>query len=122
MRAWRHAASCSGNPEPWVRVIARREALRIAARRPLEQYSNSDEQGVGENDELLLAIDRVDVARALVALSRDEQEAVLLRYWAGKSDIEIATVLQTPVGTIKVRLHRARRKLKLGLSSGEQRQ
>lgn len=115
MRAWRHAASCSGDPEPWVRVIARREALRIAARRPLEQYPSRDEQGTGENDELLLAIDRVDVARALAGLSRDEQEALLLRYWAGKSDMEIATVLQTPVGTIKVRLHRARRKLKSGL-------
>ncbi len=40
-----------------------------------------------------------------------ERQALFLRYWAGKSDPQIATLLRTPVGTIKVRIHRAKKKL-----------
>ncbi|MGH2870626.1 MAG: RNA polymerase sigma factor, partial [Solirubrobacteraceae bacterium] len=102
---------------PWVKAIARREALRIAARRGPDERASENGQDMDENDELLRVIDRLDVARGLAGLSPIEQEALLLHYWAGKSDTEIASMLGTPVGTIKVRLHRARRKLGPGLMS-----
>ena len=36
---------------------------------------------------------------------------MLARYWADHSEQEIADMLGEPVGTVKVRLHRARHKL-----------
>jgi RNA polymerase sigma-70 factor (ECF subfamily) len=55
--------------------------------------------------------DRLDVAAAVATLPRDLQRAVFLRYWAGKTEAEIASALGAPIGTIKVRLHRARARL-----------
>ncbi|MGH2868159.1 MAG: RNA polymerase sigma factor [Solirubrobacteraceae bacterium] len=116
MRAWRNAGSCVGpNPLPWVRTIARREALRIIARRSPDRLCADDYPAADEDAELTRAADRVDVARGMAKLADDEQRAILLHYWAGRSDREIATMLDAPVGTIKIRLHRARHKLAQGL-------
>jgi RNA polymerase sigma-70 factor (ECF subfamily) len=54
---------------------------------------------------------RVDVARALLRLSARERDVVVRHYWQGMSCPEIAGDLGCPLGTIKVRLHRARKKL-----------
>jgi RNA polymerase sigma factor (sigma-70 family) len=48
---------------------------------------------------------------ALADLSRTEREAVLLHYVGGLTTPEIALRAGEPVGTVRVRLHRARRRL-----------
>ena len=108
LRAWRHQAKCAtaDRPEAWLRTIARREALRAlgAAEPPVLTAP-----AVPDHADAVHA--RVDVARALGRLSAREREVVVRHYWHDMSCEQIATELACPLGTIKVRLHRARHKL-----------
>jgi RNA polymerase sigma factor (sigma-70 family) len=65
------------------------------------------------------AEDRVDaqalgpaLARALASLGRRDREVLLLHAWAGLSYEEIARALEVPVGTVRSRLFRARRRIR----------
>ncbi len=50
--------------------------------------------------------DAIAVRTALAALGHDEREALVLRYYAGLSDSQIAAALRRPVGTVKSQIHR----------------
>lgn len=52
------------------------------------------------------------LARALREMSRGERDIVLLYAWADLSYAEIAHALQLPIGTVRSRLHRSRRRLR----------
>jgi RNA polymerase sigma factor (sigma-70 family) len=56
----------------------------------------------------LAAEERVDVERALRALSRRQREAVVLRYYLDMSMLEVAGALGVSTGTAKTTLFRAR--------------
>jgi DNA-directed RNA polymerase specialized sigma24 family protein len=58
---------------------------------------------------------RVDVGRALRALNTAERNAVAGRYWMDLTDSQLALRLEIPLGTAKIRLHRARLKLRAAL-------
>lgn len=58
----------------------------------------------------------LEVVVAVSSLTRAEQQAVLLRYWSDKTDAQIASTLGIPVGTVKIRLHRAHGKLARALA------
>jgi RNA polymerase sigma-70 factor (ECF subfamily) len=117
VRAWRHRAAC-GNPrapEAWVRSISRREALRIVGRpRHLELVGEEREDRASAAP----APSAVDVRRAVGVLGEIDRRLVLRFYWAGQADHEIARDLGMPVGTVKVRLHRARMRLHDELGEG----
>lgn len=59
------------------------------------------------------------LARALAALSAQERHLVLLLAWGEMSYAEIATTLDLPLGTIKAKIHRARKKLRKALPQEE---
>ena len=107
-RAWRNASACRGaEAGSWIRTIARREALRIAARRdepPTADApaSSCDTADVGA---------RLDVQSAVARLRPIERRLILEHYWGDLTCAEIARRLQMPEGTVKIRLHRARRRL-----------
>jgi RNA polymerase sigma-70 factor (ECF subfamily) len=110
LRAWRHAHHCRTpeRPAPWVRAIARREALRIAAgERTSEPFPDAAQDGGFELAEL-----RVDVARALDGLSAHERRLLAGRYWRDLTECQLAAELGLPVGTAKTQLHRARHRLR----------
>ena len=109
IRAWRRAHTCSGAPEPWLRAIARNEALRVATRRREEPLADEYDDCSQISEEP--RCERAELFAALATLSHTEQQAVLLRYWSDKTDAQIAAILSIPVGTVKIRLHRAREKL-----------
>lgn len=76
-------------------------------------HGNADASFVEE------AIEKVDAEAltnraiaALVGLSEGEREALLLLTWEGLGYSEIAVALEVPVGTVRSRLHRGRRKLR----------
>jgi len=111
LRAWLQTATCRtvDRREAWLRAIARREALRIMSRTPAtEPLGELVPEGDDHADEVA---DRVDVTRALRRLSGRERDVVLRHYWQDMSCEQIANDLACPLGTIKVRLHRARQKL-----------
>jgi RNA polymerase sigma factor (sigma-70 family) len=60
------------------------------------------------------------LAAALAGLSPADREVLLLLAWGGLSYAEIAEALGVPVGTVRSRLHRARRKVREALANAEQ--
>jgi RNA polymerase sigma factor (sigma-70 family) len=89
----------------WLRRIAVREALWLARARarqiPVEQVAEpAAEEGAGL---------RLEVADTLRRLSPEQRAVLVLRDLEGFSEGEAAALLGVEVGTVKSRLHRARR-------------
>jgi RNA polymerase sigma factor (sigma-70 family) len=59
------------------------------------------------------------VREALLRLSEDDRELVTLIAWEGLTPAEAATVLGLSAGTARVRLHRARTRLRAELSTSD---
>lgn len=115
IRAWRYARTCAVPDEPtaWLRVIARREALRLLNRRPPETTAVDFELPVAT-----VGSDPLELRALLVeCLSELDRRLVFSRYWAGLTHAEISAATGLPVGTVKTRLHRARRALRSALES-----
>jgi RNA polymerase sigma-70 factor (ECF subfamily) len=111
IRAWRRRATCKGARAAWVRAIARNEALRAIDRR-------RDETQLAEVAvEAEPAADNHDVRAAVRTLDESDRLLVLLRYWADLTQPEVARLTALPEGTVKVRLHRARERLRLALEA-----
>lgn len=62
---------------------------------------------------------RADLADALASLPARHRDALLLFAWADLDYAEIATALNVPVGTVRSRLHRARRRLAEAVAAHE---
>jgi RNA polymerase sigma-70 factor, ECF subfamily len=115
VRAWRHRDSCRQPDQPfgWLRQIAHHEAVRLASRRPKEvlvgepvvaQNGRTDEHDALENRLLFSGI--------LDTLSRADQELARLRYYEDLTCAMLAEHFGLSEATVKVRLHRLRRRLK----------
>src|SRR4051812_1940124 len=122
--AWRHRASRrSAHWLPWVRTIARNEALRIAARRArfaqreLSDDDDAPDPGTAPHPEDV--VDSLAVEALLRPLTQDERDLLRLRYEEDLTNQQIARRLGMPEGTVKVRLHRLRGRLKAGIEQGE---
>ncbi len=59
---------------------------------------------------------RRELASALAALKRADRDVLLLTAWADLTYAEIAVALDIPVGTVRSRLHRARRLTRAALN------
>ena len=100
----------------WLRRIVRKHCDRETRRRREEiNVSAAERMPCGEltAEERLLATERDEVVRALVdTLPAAQREALVLYYFEGRSVTECAQFLDVPVGTVKRRLHDARRTLR----------
>lgn len=109
---------------PWLFGIAsnlirhhrRAEERRMRAYAAAEQQS--DAPGTNgrpvESDDLL----RAHLVAGLVQLDVRDRETLLLFAWADLSYEEIAAALEIPLGTVRSRIHRARRALRETLGDG----
>lgn len=112
IRAWRMRRSCrSADPSAWVRQIARNESLRARARIPHHADLEQVPEAADEDDAVEGMPERLDVDAALRGLDPLDRRLLALRYEADMTQPKIAEVLGMPEGTVKVRLHRARRAL-----------
>ena len=116
-RAWRQRHRCRtpGTPEPWVAQIARNEALRLRAgeRKQVDVASRAAEES--KCAELVTEerwIRKVCVQQALASLTLEERQLIDLRYKDDLAQPAIAQILGMPEGTVKVRLHRLRNRLR----------
>jgi RNA polymerase sigma-70 factor (ECF subfamily) len=117
LRAWRARDRCTQPeaPAPWVLAIVRNEALRRLSGRTLvylDDMTIVDEHAAGIVDDVDL---RIDVARALAHLGEVDRALVEQRYGDDLTYGMLADVFQMPEGTVKVRLHRARKRLRAAL-------
>ena len=88
-----------------VRTEQRR--YKALARTALERDAEVDTDEVA--DRLTAQAQRSTLAAALAALKPADRDVLLLFAWGQLSYEEIAAVLDIPVGTVRSRLHRARR-------------
>ena len=61
--------------------------------------------------------DAHDVRVAIRALEASDRLLLLLRYWGDLTQPEVARATALPEGTVKVRLHRARERLRVALTA-----
>jgi RNA polymerase sigma-70 factor (ECF subfamily) len=102
---------------------------RIAANRARSTYQSLRRRSVGEAAGVplpdqpdprrtsVVAGTRLDLLDALETLTPDYAEAAVLRDVLGLSYAEIAALLEVPAGTVKSRIHEARRQLRLRLTA-----
>jgi RNA polymerase sigma-70 factor, ECF subfamily len=114
IRAWRGRATCHGAPGAWVRAIAHNEALRVVGRRRDEAPLDEAVSVARDAD---ATVDHHDVRVAIRALEESDRRLLLLRYWVDLTQPEVARATALPEGTVKVRLHRARQRLRVALGS-----
>jgi RNA polymerase sigma-70 factor (ECF subfamily) len=123
LRVWRYrGARRSAGWLPWVRTIARNEALRIAERRSRfaqrEVHEDAEPADPDGAPELECVVDSLSLTALLRPLKQDERDLLRLRYEEDLTNLEISRRLGMPEGTVKVRLHRLRGRLKAGLEQG----
>lgn len=126
VRAWRRRGSCRGADRmPWMRQIARNEALRLLdrrRRRSEHELLDDDtllgvlpDEGTGEREEALLL--RIEVEQLVGGLSVADRKLLALRYEHDLSQPEVARLMGIPEGTVKIRLHRLRGRLRKALDA-----
>ena len=107
------------NAAPWLLGIAtnllrrhwrsERARLRALARAPLDPTTSDPAEAV---DRLDAVARRGSLAAAFRELSRRDREIIALLAWGDLSYEEAAIALDVPVGTVRSRTHRARRRLR----------
>ena len=118
IRAWRQRESCRSPeaPGPWLRQIARNEALRLQdwARAHPEQTCDGEilEGGLGSEGPEKSLVRRLCVAQALSELTEEDLRLVRLRYELDLPHVVIARTLGIAESTARVRLHRIRKRLR----------
>lgn len=118
IRAWRSRGSCRtpGAPIPWLVQITRNEAMRFAARRQRRQASElpdeSPERIHAPDTDLDRMLETVATEQALSVLEPAERTLIRLRYEEDLTQVQVAARLGVPEGTVKVRLHRVRARLR----------
>jgi RNA polymerase sigma factor (sigma-70 family) len=104
-----------GTPRAWLFGIARNAALDELRRRrrQAELVREPDDPGaqVGA-DETEASLRRAALAKALAELNPRERELVALKFFAGLSNSEIASVLEVSESNAGTRLHRVVTKLR----------
>lgn len=118
LRAWRGRGGLRDGlrREEWLGRIARNEALRLHERRGREVPEEAViDRGVIDA-RLVEVVEGDAVKRAVALLSSPDRELLGLRYEDDLTQGAIAKRLGVPEGTIKVRLHRARVKLRHALA------
>jgi RNA polymerase sigma-70 factor (ECF subfamily) len=114
VRAWRQRDQCRdpAHPAPWLRRIAFNEAMRLASRRTeaaLDEMSgDSDRLACHDAD----AVTAAYVRQLVTTLSPLDRRLLFMQVWADIPVHEIAARLRMPEGTVKIRLHRARSRLR----------
>jgi RNA polymerase sigma-70 factor, ECF subfamily len=112
--AWRRLGDVPEPPLPWLLGVARnvlRDGMRADARRAslaaeLRAWADPAGADVGED-----VAERLAVLRAMTELPDDDREILILIAWQGLAPREAAKVLGCSAATLRVRLHRARKRL-----------
>lgn len=112
LHLWRNAGAFDGSRSSvrtWLVMLTRSRAIdrvRYEQRRTAsalgEDHDRADERPGPEVQAITRALGRQTVA-ALAVLPAAKREALVLAYWGGYTQREIAAMTDTPLGTIKTR-------------------
>ncbi|PWI07212.1 RNA polymerase subunit sigma [Streptomyces sp. NWU339] len=119
--AWRRFETMPGNAElPWLYGVARHtlsSTYRSDERRLglVRALAAQPRQTVGDHADSV--VESAALAAAFDSLSETDQEALRLTAWEGLSATQAAKALECTVASFHVRLHRARKRLRLNLEA-----
>jgi RNA polymerase sigma-70 factor (ECF subfamily) len=115
LRAWRRRSTLrdSDRRNQWLATIVRNEAFRQHARVRPDPTSSIEFSEGAEDEHVLAAVELADLHAALSLLSERDRQLLEMKYEEDLTQGMIARRLGIPEGTVKVRLHRARNRLRL---------
>jgi RNA polymerase sigma-70 factor (ECF subfamily) len=114
LRAWRRRSTLrdSERRNQWLATIVRNEAFRQHARVRPDPTATIEAREGAEDERVLAAVELADLHAALRLLGERDRRLLEMRYQEDLTQATIARRLGIPEGTVKVRLHRARDKLR----------
>lgn len=114
LRAWRRRSTLRepGARRQWLVTIVRNEAFRQHARMRPDPVATLEADHGADDERVLAMVERADLHAALERLNDRDRQLVRLRYDEDLTQEAIARRLGIPEGTVKVRLHRVRAKLR----------
>jgi RNA polymerase sigma-70 factor (ECF subfamily) len=114
LRAWRRRSTLrdAERRNQWLATIVRNEAFRAHARVKPDLTATVELLEGAEDEQVLAAVETADLHAALAGLSERDRQLLEMRYGEDLTQATIARRLGIPEGTVKVRLHRARDKLR----------
>jgi len=115
LRAWRRRSTLrdSDRRNQWLATIVRNEAFRQHARVRPDPTATIEYSEGAEDEAVLAAVELADIHAALERLSERDRLLLEMKYEEDLTQAMIARRLGIPEGTVKVRLHRARNRLRL---------
>jgi RNA polymerase sigma-70 factor (ECF subfamily) len=130
LHLWRSGARyerARGSVRTWVLAIVHHRAIDALRRAYVHDRRRASDEGLEERFEAREQTD-VEVARreeaqairsALETLPPDQSRVIELAYFGGFTHVEIADMLETPIGTVKGRMRLGLEKLRDRLTAGE---
>lgn len=114
LRAWRRRSTLRDGTRrnQWLATIVRNEAFRQHARVRPDPIATIESQEGADDERVVATVEGADLHAALRRLPEKDRQLLLLRYDEDLTQAAIASRLGIPEGTVKVRLHRARDKLR----------
>ena len=121
LQVWRRAGDYDeqrGKPFTWLVTLTRSRAidrLRVLSARQRLATSVAQDQPAEASDALKETVrsEQKDIVRrALAGLPEDQRRTLLLAYFEGLTQTEIAAKLNAPLGTVKTRMRSAMTKLR----------
>ncbi len=128
LEAWRSASRYDrqqGTPSAWINTIAHRRAVdrvRSVERSTRRDHRHAESEHVADApdvSDLVIARDEGSrVRQALSLLPEAQRTALALAYFDGRTQREVAEILNVPLGTVKTRMRDALKKLRIHLDDG----
>lgn len=114
LRAWRRRSTLrdESRRKEWLATIVRNEAFRQHARVRPDPVAELDLFEGAEDEQIISTVERADLHAVIASLSERDRKLLQLRYGEDLTQQAIARRLGLPDGTVKVRLHRLRHKLR----------
>jgi RNA polymerase sigma-70 factor (ECF subfamily) len=94
---------------------------KAAARRMQHQAADPAEDIEVREDVLAMLDERSDMLSAIRALTEEQQQVIILRFYQGMSNAEVARIMAKPEGAVKALQSRGLRSLRRILGEDEQR-
>jgi RNA polymerase sigma-70 factor (ECF subfamily) len=120
LRAWRRRSTLrdAARRDQWLAAIVRNEAFRQHARPRLNPTELIDVREGEEDARVLATVEVADLQAAMGRLTERDRSLLEMRYREDLTQAAIAHRLGIAEGTVKVRLHRARHRLRRAFARG----